>query len=401
MPNFDWLCLVFTTKPRLVSNHNGGFIVYMENMNDEFYMKLALDMAQKTKGQTGINPSVGCVIVKAGRIVGIGAHLKRGQGHAEVNACHMAGEETIGATAYVTLEPCSHYGKTPPCCELLIDKGIKRVVIAALDPNPQVAGKGVKRLKEAGVEVITHIMSEQSHAINESFNKYILTRLPFVTMKTATTLDGKVATKTGSSQWISSAEARAEVHTMRHQHMGIMVGSGTILHDNPSLSTRLEVDALQPRPIIIDSRLSIPLDAKVLQINAGQTIVITTEQASSTKAEQLKALGVTVLSCGQSEGVDLELAMRKLGELEISSILLEGGGTLNGAMLQQGLIDKIVIYYGMKIVGGKLSPSLFDFDGVALMSEAITLEQPAVQTVGPDVKLTGYPSNRQFKFSPV
>lgn len=370
----------------------------MDNINDEFYMKLALDMASKTKGQTSVNPIVGCVIVKDGRIVGMGAHLKRGEGHAEVNACKMAGDEAVGSTAYVTLEPCSHFGKTPPCCELLIERGIKRVVIAALDPNPQVAGKGVKRLKEAGLEVVTHVMSDESHAMNEAFNKYILTKRPFITMKTASTLDGKVATETGSSQWISGAEARNQVHTMRHQHMGIMVGSGTILADNPSLSTRLEVDALQPRPIIIDSKLSISLDAKVLQLSAKETIIVTTEQASIEKKVQLEALGVTVLMCGQADKVDLTLAMDMLGQLEISSILLEGGGKLNGAMLELGLIDKVVIYYGMKIVGGKNAPSLFDFAGVMQMSDAITLENSLVEMIGGDAKISGYPTNRLFKF---
>lgn len=362
-------------------------------------MNLALDLARKTKGQTSINPNVGCVIVKEGRIVGMGAHLKRGEGHAEVNACKMAGDEAFGATAYVTLEPCSHYGKTPPCSNLLIDKGIKRVVIAALDPNPQVAGNGVKRLQEAGVEVVTHVLSDDSHAINEAFNKYILTKLPFVTMKTASTLDGKVATKTGSSQWISGSEARLEVHTMRHQHQGIMVGSGTILHDNPSLSTRLDVDALQPRPIIIDSRLSIPLDAKVLKLNAVNSIVVTSELADANKRQQLESMGVTVLACGKEDKVDLLLAMKKLGELELSSILLEGGGTLNGAMLEAGLIDKIVIYYGMKIVGGYDAPGLFRFQGVDMMNEAIALEDAKVEIVGQDAKIVGYPSNRSFKFN--
>jgi len=393
------LSFIYTTKPQLACIFNGGFIVYIENINDEFYMKLALDLASKTKGQTSINPNVGCVIVKDGRIVGMGAHLKRGEGHAEVNACKMAGDEAVGATAYVTLEPCSHFGKTPPCCDLLIEKGIKRVVIAALDPNPQVAGKGVKRLKEAGLDVITHVLSDESHALNEAFNKYILTKLPFVTMKTASTLDGKVATKTGSSQWISGPEARQEVHTMRHQHMGIMVGSGTIIKDNPSLSTRLEVDALQPRPIIIDSKLSISPNAKVLQLSAKQTIIVTTEQADAAKLKQLQQLGVTILVCGQADKVDLQLAMQRLGELEISSILLEGGGTLNGAMLELGLIDKVIIYYGMKIVGGHQSPSLFQFSGISSMNEAITLEQASVNVVGQDARITGYPSNRKFKFN--
>lgn len=354
-------------------------------------MNLAISMASKTIGQTGINPNVGCVIVKDGRIVGMGSHLRRGEGHAEVNAVKMAGDQCEGATAYVTLEPCSHYGKTPPCCELLIDKKVARVVIATVDPNPLVAGRGVARLQEAGIEVKVGVLKQQSNAMNEVFNKYIMTKMPFVTMKSASTLDGKLATETGSSQWISGAEARVEVHTLRHQHAAIMVGVNTVLADDPSLTTRLEVEAIQPRPIVIDSKLRIPLTSKLVRERAAELIVMTANNVNKEKQAELEQLGVTVVNGSDSNMVDLLEAMKWLGEHEISSVLLEGGGKLNGSMLQNKLIDKIVLYYGAKIVGGSTSPALFDMEGIPLMKDAIQLKDMKVDIVGNDIRVIGYP----------
>ncbi|WP_259391420.1 bifunctional diaminohydroxyphosphoribosylaminopyrimidine deaminase/5-amino-6-(5-phosphoribosylamino)uracil reductase RibD [Paenibacillus sp. 1011MAR3C5] len=363
----------------------------MEVLNDEYYMSLAIQLAGKASGQTGINPVVGCVVVKEGRIVGIGTHLKRGEGHAEVHALSMAGSEAQGATVYVTLEPCSHHGKTPPCCDLIMKSGAARVVVAATDPNPVVSGKGVKRLREQGIEVSTGLMEHESRALNEKFNKYITTRLPFVTWKTASTLDGKIATEQGDSKWVTGAVAREQTHMLRHQHAAIMVGIGTALADDPQLTTRAVVPAIHPIRIIVDSSLRLPLDARVVSDKSAPTIVLTTEQADAEKRRLLKEAGVDVISCGVGTVVDMKAALAELGRREIGSILLEGGGKLSGSMLDEGLIDKVVLYYATKFIGGAQAPQNIALAGRALMSEAIPLERVQVEMAGDDICVTGYP----------
>ncbi|MFC4599132.1 bifunctional diaminohydroxyphosphoribosylaminopyrimidine deaminase/5-amino-6-(5-phosphoribosylamino)uracil reductase RibD [Cohnella hongkongensis] len=365
----------------------------MEILNDEYYMRLALNMAGGASGQTGVNPVVGCVLVKDGRIVGMGAHLKRGEGHAEVHALDMAGERARGATAYVTLEPCSHYGQTPPCCERLIREGVSRVVVAAVDPNPLVAGRGIARLREAGVEVSTGLLEPEAVRLNEAFNKYIRTGLPFVTLKTALSLDGRIATRTGHSRWITGSEAREAVHTLRHRHSGIMVGLQTVLADDPELTTRLSVPALHPARIVVDSRLSLPETARVLN-DAAPTIVLTTLRADESKAERLRRLGAEVLRCGDGERVDLPAAMRALGQKGIGSVLLEGGGVLNGAMLEADLVDKMMLFYAPIIVGGEGAPAAFSHAGPSEMSAALRLTCVSTQSYGDDWCVTGYPERR-------
>ncbi|CAH1197341.1 Riboflavin biosynthesis protein RibD [Paenibacillus allorhizoplanae] len=362
-------------------------------LNDETYMRLALQMAESALGQTGINPVVGCVLVKEGRIVGMGAHLKRGEGHAEVLALRMAGEEAKGSTAYVTLEPCSHYGKTPPCSDRLIEAGVTRVVVATTDPNPVVAGTGIAKLRAHGLDVSVGLLGEESAKLNEVFNKFIVSRMPFVTMKTASTLDGRIASKTGDSKWITSAESRAFVHTLRHRHQGILVGVQTVIADDPQLSTRGDVPAVQPVRIIADSQLRVPLGARVLTEQDRQpTILLASAQAPAERRAALEARGVTVLTCGDGPQVDLTLAMQQLGEREIGSILLEGGGRLNGAMLERRLIDKLVLMFAPKIIGGgQAAPVNIHFDGYAKMDDAITLDRLRVEQFGPDVCITGYP----------
>ncbi|WP_208543932.1 bifunctional diaminohydroxyphosphoribosylaminopyrimidine deaminase/5-amino-6-(5-phosphoribosylamino)uracil reductase RibD [Paenibacillus protaetiae] len=363
----------------------------MDILNDEYYMQLALELARKAQGQTGINPVVGCVVVKDGRIIGVGTHLKRGTGHAEVHALKMAGDEAEGATVYVTLEPCSHHGKTPPCCERIIEAKASRVVVATEDPNPQVAGRGIKRLREAGIDVTVGLLGDKSNAMNEKFNKYITTRLPFVTLKTASTLDGKIASRTGDSRWVTGAAAREQVHTLRHQHEAIMVGIETVLADDPQLTTRAAVDAIDPVRIIVDSKLRLPLAARVVTDRSARTLVLATEGADESKRTDLEQAGVEVIACGAGPHVDLKLAMLKLGELEIGSILLEGGGRLNGAMLAAGLIDKVILYYAAKIIGGSDAPGTFTFDGFAKMADAIQLTDVHVELAGADICVTGYP----------
>ncbi|MBD0380649.1 bifunctional diaminohydroxyphosphoribosylaminopyrimidine deaminase/5-amino-6-(5-phosphoribosylamino)uracil reductase RibD [Paenibacillus sedimenti] len=365
----------------------------MQLLNDEAYMRLALQMAQSALGQTGINPVVGCVLVKEGRIVGMGAHLKRGQGHAEVLALQMAGEEAKGSTAYVTLEPCSHYGKTPPCSDRLVEAGVTRVVVAGTDPNPQVAGSGIAKLRAHGVDVTVGLLEMEASAMNEAFNKYIVTRMPFVTLKTASTLDGRIASKTGDSKWITSEASRAYVHTLRHRHQGIMVGVDTVIADDPQLSARGDVPAVQPVRIVADSQLRIPLGARVLQEQDRQpTILLASAQAPAERRAALEARGIAVLTCGDGPQVDLTLAMRQLGEREIGSILLEGGGRLNGAMLERRLIDKLVLMFAPKIIGGgHLAPGSFNFAGFEKMADAIALDRVEVEQFGPDISITGYP----------
>ncbi|KKO52043.1 bifunctional diaminohydroxyphosphoribosylaminopyrimidine deaminase/5-amino-6-(5-phosphoribosylamino)uracil reductase RibD [Paenibacillus sp. DMB20] len=363
----------------------------MENINDDFYMSLALDLAERAQGQTGINPVVGCVVVKDGRLVGVGTHLERGTPHAEVHALNMAGGNAAGSTVYVTLEPCSHYGRTPPCSERIISEGVKRVVVAAEDPNPLVAGKGIAMLRAAGIQVDSGVLGERSRKLNEPFMKYITTGKPYVTLKSATTLDGKIATKTGDSKWISNEAARERVHTLRHRHQAIMVGVSTVIADDPQLTTRLPVEGLNPIRIVVDSKLRIPLKSRLLRDGAAPTIILTTEQGDRDKLKALESLGVEVLCCGKGPRVDLQEAMALLGQKEIASILLEGGGTLNGSMLEEKLVDRIILFMAPKIVGGLGSPASFAFAGVERMSEAIVLEDLNIETLDDNICISGVP----------
>ncbi|MEK8127458.1 bifunctional diaminohydroxyphosphoribosylaminopyrimidine deaminase/5-amino-6-(5-phosphoribosylamino)uracil reductase RibD [Paenibacillus filicis] len=361
-------------------------------LNDEFYMRLALQLASAAAGQTGINPVVGCVLVKDGRIVGMGAHLKRGEAHAEIHALNMAGAEAEGATAYVTLEPCSHHGRTPPCSDRLIREKVKRVVVAATDPNPLVAGSGLAKLAAQGLEVRSAVLNAEAEALNEAFNKYIVTRLPFVTVKSASTLDGKIAARGGDSKWITGEEARAHVHLLRHRHQAIMVGIGTVLADDPALTTRLTVPGLNPIRVVVDSTLRLPPDAQLVRDGAAPTVVLTTGQAPPERRRALEALGVEVIDCGPGPAVDLRTAMVRLGEREIASLLVEGGGKLSGALLGAGLVDKLALFLAPKIIGGgALAPGSFDFPGSEAMSRAIRIDRMNVERFGEDVCLTGYP----------
>lgn len=360
-------------------------------MNDEFYMSLALEMAERAQGQTGINPVVGCVIVKDGMLAGMGTHLERGTPHAEIHALQMAGDKAAGSTVYVTLEPCSHYGRTPPCSERLIAERVKRVVIAAEDPNPLVAGKGIEMLRAAGIQVDIGILKDRALKLNASFIKFITTGRPFVTLKTASTLDGKIATKTGDSKWISNEVARERVHTLRHRHQAIMVGVSTVIKDDPLLTTRLPVDGLNPIRIVVDSRLNIPLKSKMLTDRNARTIILTTKNGDAGRREALQKMGIEVLTCGDGPRVDLNLAMTLLGQMEIGSILLEGGGTLNGSMLEEQLVDQIVLFMAPKIVGGLGAPSSFAFNGAEHMSEAITLRDLEIEQLNDNLCIRGIP----------
>lgn len=361
--------------------------------NHEFYMDLALTNAQTLKGQTDPNPLVGSVIVHDNRIVGIGTHLKAGEPHAEIHALRMAGDMSRGATIYVTLEPCSHFGRTGPCAQAIIDAGITKVVIATLDPNPLVAGNGVRMLQEAGIEVIVGIREEESQKMNEVFNKFIVDKTPFVTLKAAATLDGKIATHSLDSKWITASEARLDVHLMRSQHMAILVGVGTVIEDDPELTARVSTGR-NPLRIVLDSTLRIPLYSKLVTDGLVDTWIFTSRNYDTEKRKTLEDRGISIMETSHESQVDVQDVMRILGEKGISSLFIEGGGTINAAFLEKDLIDKVVFYFAPKLVGGKTAPTFIEGSGVEWMKDAIDLRDGEFSKVGQDFKFTGYPEKR-------
>jgi diaminohydroxyphosphoribosylaminopyrimidine deaminase/5-amino-6-(5-phosphoribosylamino)uracil reductase len=302
----------------------------------------------------------------------------------------MAGAEAEGAIVYVTLEPCSHYGKTPPCCDRLIEEKVKRVVAATTDPNPQVAGRGLQKLREHGIETHVGVLEERARALNEVFFKYISTGKPFVTLKTALTLDGQIATRTGHSRWITGPKAREAVHTLRHLHQAIMIGKDTAIQDDPELTTRLSVPGRNPIRIIVDSKLQLPDTLRVLNGEAP-TWILTTASASSREEERLRRAGAEIIRCGEGEHVDLALAMAELGKREVASVLLEGGGKLSGAMLKAGLVDKLMLFYAPKIIGATGAVPAIAFEGPRLMGEALPVRNISIERFGDDWCVTGYP----------
>lgn len=358
--------------------------------NHEFYMELALKNAQAMKGQTDPNPLVGSVIVNDNRIVGVGAHLKAGEPHAEIHAIRMAGDKAQGGTIYVTLEPCSHYGRTGPCALAIVEAGIKKVVIATLDPNPIVSGRGVKILEEAGIEVVVGICEEASRKMNEVFNKYIVKNIPFVTVKAGITLDGKIATHSSHSKWITSEEARHDVHQLRNEHMAILAGVNTVIADNPELTTRI-ANGRNPIRIILDSTLKIPLDRKVITDKLADTWIFTSENFDTEKKSLLESMGISVFPTSGPKHVNPKEVLKILGEKGISSLLIEGGGTINAAFLESKLIDKAVIYIAPKLIGGQHAPTFLEGSGIDKMGDAVELEDTNIIKIGKDFKFVGYP----------
>jgi len=358
-------------------------------LNDENFMREALRIARNAEGRTSPNPLVGAVVVKDGKIIAEGWHRQAGTPHAEIHALNMAGELAKGATLYVTLEPCSHFGRTPPCVNRIIESGIKKVVAAMKDPNPKVAGRGFEILKNAGVEVEVGILEAEARRLNEVFLKFITEKLPFVTLKFASSLDGKIATYSGESQWISCEESRKFVHHLRDINDAILVGIGTVLADNPSLTTRL-VEGKNPVRVIVDSNARTPLDSKVVADKSARTIIAVTKNAPSEKISALKACGVEILICGEEKRVDLKILLEKLAEREITSILVEGGGQIHFSMLKSGLVDKIYAFIAPKIIGGKNSLTSVEGIGFEKLSEAITLKNFTSERIGEDFLLSGY-----------
>ena len=369
---------------------------------DVSFMNLALRLAEKGRGRTSPNPMVGAIVVKQGRVVGRGYHAKAGYPHAEVMALHKAGPQARGATLYVTLEPCCHTRKrTPPCVPLLIHSQLRRIVVAMRDPNPRVRGRGITQLRRAGLEVTVGCMEKEAQQLNEAYRHWIQTNRPFVILKAAMTLDGKIATASGESKWITGEAARRHVHQTRGQVDAIMVGIGTVLKDDPQLSARSTVAALrtrnrpQPLRVIIDSRLRIPLTAKVCRWTIEQpTLVITTAQASKKKIRQLQDRGIDVLTVTtQNKQVSLPACLNQLGKMGVTSVLLEGGSALNATALRRQLVNKVMLYAAPRLLGGQDAKGLIGGKSPLRLVDAAGVNDVRFLPLGHDMLITAHFDN--------
>ncbi len=358
------------------------------------YMTEAIRLARKGMGMVSPNPMVGAVLVKNNEIIGRGYHRHYGGPHAEVLAIQEAGASALGADLYINLEPCCHYGKTPPCTDMLIQRGIKRVYIGIQDPNPLVSGKGILSLQKAGIEVETDILADKCRVLNEAFIKYVTQNLPFVALKLAATLDGKIATVTGDSQWISSETARCFVHRLRYEADAVMVGSGTVLADNPLLTNRCYKISTRKTPIriIVDSQLRIPVTSRLLKTASDiKTIIATTRRASKNKLSKVMQQGAEILIASVYNGhVNLKHLMQLLAERGISQVLIEGGAELGAAALHQGVVDKVLFFFAPKIIGGREAVGMIGGSGVRKISQAIPLVNTRCRKVGVDFLVEGY-----------
>lgn len=353
---------------------------------DRRFMRSALALARKGLGKSSPNPAVGAVVVKNGVIIGRGYHAKQGQPHAEVHALADAGAAAKGATIYVTLEPCHHQGKTPPCTRAVLEAGINRVVYGASDPNPKVAGGGGAFLRSQGLEVSAGILQEACEHEHRFFFKHITTGLPYVVLKTAATLDGKTAAHTGDSRWVTGDKARAQVHRMRSWLDAICVGSGTALADDPSLTCRLRAGR-DPLRVVVDTKLKLPPAAKVLNPSSSAgCLVACGPKAPAKRRAALEKAGAQVLEFpkGPAGGVDLLALMEELGKRGIISLLLEGGAGLAWGFLSQGLIDEIAYFYAPKLIGGKGAPGMIGGEGFTKMAQSVMLDKPKVRRFGDD-----------------
>jgi diaminohydroxyphosphoribosylaminopyrimidine deaminase/5-amino-6-(5-phosphoribosylamino)uracil reductase len=359
---------------------------------DRKYIRRAITLAKRGTGWVNPNPLVGAVIVRNGRIIGEGYHAYFGGPHAEINAIENALESVKDATLYVTMEPCSHQGKTPPCTETIISKGIRKVVAGMEDPNPLVNGNGLKILAGAGIEVKSGIEEAALLKLNEQFVKYIVTGLPFCTLKTAMTLDGKIATVENASKWISGDNSRKYVHELRQKYSAVMVGINTVLYDDPLLNIRrIRKKSKDPLKIIIDSTGKIPLEANVLKMNPQLVIIATTDKIERTKKLDLERLGAQVLICPGKDGkVDLGYLMVSLGKMGIDSVMLEGGSTIAFSALMNGIVDKVVSFIAPKIIGGAGAPSPVGGTGLLKMDDAIGVKEWKYRKLGSDILIEGY-----------
>jgi diaminohydroxyphosphoribosylaminopyrimidine deaminase/5-amino-6-(5-phosphoribosylamino)uracil reductase len=358
---------------------------------DDRYMQRALELARLGEGRTRPNPAVGALIVRDDEVVGEGYHPQAGEPHAEIFALRQAGEKARDAELFVTLEPCSHHGRTGPCAEAVLTAGIRRVCIGTGDPNPQVAGRGIARLQAGGVEVRVGVREAECRQLIAPFAKHIVTGLPFVILKSAMTLDGRTATVTGDSRWISGAESRAWVHHMRDRLDAVMVGIGTLLRDDPLLTTRLPTGGRDAARIVIDSQLRIPETAAILEVQStAPTIIATTAAAPPEKVARLEARGVHIMMSAAGEGgVALPDLLRQLGAAGVQSILLEGGSILNAAALRAGLIDRIMIFIAPVLLGSGEAPGIFAGRGPEHLAAALKLTEVRVRRFGDDTLIEG------------
>ncbi len=363
---------------------------------DDRFMWMALDLARQGRGRTSPNPMVGAVVVQDSEVVGTGYHQAAGSPHAETIALKKAGEKAKGSTLYVNMEPCSHQGRTGPCTDTIIRAGVSRVVAAMEDPNPLVSGRGFAALKDADVKVKEGVLEDKARRLNESFVKYITTGLPFVGVKVAMSMDGKIGTMTGESHWITGEKARQFVHRLRDQTDAIMVGIETVLKDDPRLTTRIETgggrDSLR---VIVDSTARLPIDARVIE--SSQTtgmLLAVTDRAPEDKCRMLEKKGVEVVTYSSVDGrVDVVALMKDLAGREITTVLVEGGGTLNYSLLERDLIDKLFIFIAPLIIGGAGSPTAFAGAGIDALSRAWPVEDIEMKQFDRDLLLIGYPGS--------
>ena len=365
-----------------------------DKKTDENYMSIALDLAAMGRGRTSPNPMVGAVIVKDGKIVGKGWHKKAGTPHAEALALLKAGADAEGGTLYVNLEPCCHLDKlTPPCTDAILKSSIRRVVVGMLDPNPKVSGKGIETLREGGVEVEVGVLQERCEKLNKVFTKFILTRMPFVTLKVAQTLDGKIATSTGESKWITGPDARKHGHMLRNFADAIVVGIGTVLRDDPSLTTRIEdaENTKDPERIILDSTLRIPLDAKVLNVQSKATTYIATTLAAPTaKIKELKKKNAEIIILGEGGSITMPLLMEELGKMGLINVLIEGGSRVNAEALRSGVVDKVAFFIAPKILGGDDARGSIGASSPESLDQAIPLHDMRFTRLGEDVLVEAF-----------
>ncbi len=363
----------------------------MPELKHQQFMQLALNLARLGEGRTAPNPPVGAVIVNSGRVVGEGFHPQAGEPHAEIFALQQAGEKARGADIYVTLEPCSHYGKTPPCADALIAAGIKSVYVGVIDPNPQVAGRGVKKLQQAGVKVVIGILERECRRLIAPFSRHISSGRPFTIYKAAMTLDGNTATATGDSHWVSGEESRLRVHQLRNRVEAIMVGVGTVLNDDPLLNTRIpEGGGRDPLRVVVDSQLRIKADCRMLKQKSDAKTLIATVSNDQEMISLLEDVGAEVVIFPAASGkVPLPALWQELGRRNVQKLLLEGGATLAGAALNHNLLDQLMVFVAPKILGGFSPFGIFSGAGCVKMAEAIQLEDVLYTQIGDDFLITG------------
>ncbi len=366
-------------------------------------MRRALELAGKGTGFTSPNPLVGAVIVKNGRIIGQGYHKAYGEDHAEIDALEHAAEDVEGASMYVTLEPCSHHGNTPPCTQAIIQSGIVRVVISMVDPNPLVSGSGIAALRSQGIEVITGICEAESRKLNEMFVKFITTGLPLCIMKTAMTLDGKIAAYTGDSRWITNQSSRSRVHALRHHISAILVGVNTVITDDPLLTARTSGYSRNPVRVIADSTGRTPLNSRILT-TADQvpTLIAVTQKASSERKLAFEAAGAEVLNLPSRNGrISLQSLVTELGKRKLDSLLIEGGSELCFSALEEGVVDKIQCYIAPKLIGGSTAKTPIGGRGFPLLQQAVAVRDMQVHRIDDDICIEGYISKEVSSCSPV